>query len=59
MKMKTPAVASNEGLEKLGDSALIDFPLILYRVQWLTAVHKLTPEAAAIVADHLAGGTYD
>ncbi len=57
--MKTPAVASNEGLEKLGDSALIAFPLILYRVQWLTAVHKLTPEAAAIVADYLAGGTYD
>jgi hypothetical protein len=59
MKMKTPAVASYEGLEKIGNSALIAFPQILYRMHWLTAVHKLTPEAAAIVADHLAGGTYD
>jgi hypothetical protein len=59
MQMKTPAAASNAGLEKLGDSFLVAFPLTLYRMQWLAAVHALPPEAAAIVADHLSGDIYD
>lgn len=29
-----------------------------YRVQWLTAARKLTPEAAAIVAFHLDRGKH-
>ncbi len=59
MQMKTPAVVSDEGLEKLRRSFLVAFPLTLYRMQWLAALHALPPEAAAIVADHLSGCTYD
>ena len=59
MQLITPAAGSDEELEKLGRSFQVAFPLTLYRMQWLAAVHALPPEAAAIVADHLSGDIYD
>jgi|LakMenEpi03Aug12_release.lakeMendotaPanAssembly.Ray.scaffolds.fasta_scaffold1729436_1 hypothetical protein len=59
MQTKTPAAVSDDSLKKLSRSFLDNFTLSLYRMQWLAAVHALPPEAAAMMADHLLGGTYD
>jgi hypothetical protein len=58
MKNKTPALKA-EVLRKALDGELhTNLTCQIYRMQWLTAARKLTPEAAAIVAFHLDGGKH-
>lgn len=56
MKNKTPALKAEVLCKALDGELHTNLTCQNYRMQWLTALPKLTPEAAAIVAYHLDGG---
>ena len=58
MKNKTPALKAEVLCKALEGELHTNLTGQTYRMQWLTAVRKLTPEAAAIVAFHLGGGKH-
>jgi hypothetical protein len=59
MKNKTPAFKAEVLCKALDGKLHLNLTLPTYRMQWLTAARTLTPDAAAIVADHLGGVQHD
>jgi len=59
MKNKTPAFKAEVLCKALDGKMRSNLTCQTYRMQWLKAARTLTPDAAAIVADHLGGVQHD